>query len=230
TSTSSSTAAPRARSRWRCCAPERGRRLPPRPSGPGGDGGCGRRTAGPARSAMAKAMRYVCQSCGAATSKWSGRCDACGAWNTLIEESPGGGAGPAAALPRGKPVELVGLTGSEAEPERTVTGIAEFDRVTGGGLVPGSVLLVGGDPGIGKSTLLLQALAALGLAGRPTVYMSGEESIAQVRLRAGRLGVATAPVALATETNLANILATLQAGPVPAAVVIDSVQTVWSPA
>jgi len=179
---------------------------------------------------MAKAMRYVCQSCGAATSKWSGRCDACGAWNTLIEESPGGGAGPAAALPRGKPVELVGLTGSEAEPERTVTGIAEFDRVTGGGLVPGSVLLVGGDPGIGKSTLLLQALAALGLAGRPTVYMSGEESIAQVRLRAGRLGVATAPVALATETNLANILATLQAGPVPAAVVIDSVQTVWSPA
>src|SRR6185436_17372515 len=115
--------------------------------------------------AMAKvAIRYVCQSCGAAYPKWNGKCEACGAWNSLAEEAetpatpPGGGVGS----PRGgRLIQLESVTGSSAPPPRLLTGIAEFDRVCGGGLVPGSALLVGGDPGIGKSTLLLQAMTAL---------------------------------------------------------------------
>jgi DNA repair protein RadA/Sms len=177
--------------------------------------------------------RFVCQSCGAIASKWSGRCDACGEWNTITEEAgeiSGVGAGPGAAIPRGRRIDLVGLKGESPELPRVTAGIDEFDRATGGGLVPGSAILVGGDPGIGKSTLLLQALAAIARKGEPVVYISGEEAVAQVRLRARRMGLDDSGVLLAAETNLADILATLESGPPPTVVVIDSIQTVWSPA
>ena len=175
--------------------------------------------------------RYVCQSCGAVAPRWSGRCEACGAWNTIAEEAaaqPVSGAGGKPA-PKGRAGRLVGLKGDEPAPPRIETGLPEFDRATGGGLVPGSGVLIGGDPGIGKSTLLLQALAALARAGRRTVYVSGEEAIAQVRLRAERLGLADAPVMLATLTSVPDILATLSEEGLPDVTVIDSIQTLWTP-
>ncbi|MBM3519481.1 MAG: DNA repair protein RadA [Alphaproteobacteria bacterium] len=181
---------------------------------------------------MAKpASTHVCQACGAQTAKWSGRCDNCGAWNTIIEEQAGvplsGAKG--ASLPKGRPAHLLALSGEGPEPPRILTGIGELDRVAGGGFVPGSGVLIGGDPGIGKSTLLLQALAALARSGRRAVYVSGEESAAQVRLRAKRLGLDDAAVLLATETNVADIVATLAEGEAPAIAVIDSIQTLWAP-
>ena len=136
----------------------------------------------------------------------------------------------AVAPQRGRVIVLEGLKGSTQEAPRFSTGIGELDRVTGGGIVPGSALLIGGEPGIGKSTLLLQLAAMLARAGRRAVYFSGEEAAAQVRLRAERLGLADAPVALACETNLAHILATLEAGPPPDLIVIDSIQTLWAEA
>ncbi|MBK1865965.1 DNA repair protein RadA [Aestuariivirga sp. YIM B02566] len=181
---------------------------------------------------MAKSLsQFVCQSCGAVSSKWAGRCDNCGEWNTIIEESaptPLSGA-KGASLPKGRPSRLVGLKGESAAPARIETGIAELDRVAGGGFVPGSGVLIGGDPGIGKSTLLLQAMAALANRGRRVIYVSGEEAIAQVRLRAERLGIAETSVLLAAETNAADIVATLSEDEPPAIAVIDSIQTVWSP-
>ena len=166
---------------------------------------------------MARAARlFVCQSCGASTSRWAGRCESCGEWNTIVEEvaeGAGVGGGPArGSIAKGRQIELVSMSGETADPPRHVTGIAEFDRVCGGGLVPGSALLVGGDPGIGKSTLLLQAMAALSLKGKRVVYVSGEEAIAQVRMRARRLGLGEAPVQLGAETNLRDILATCTIG------------------
>jgi DNA repair protein RadA/Sms len=180
---------------------------------------------------MAKsALLLVCRECGVTHRKWSGRCDACGAWNS-IEEDPGlSAAGPASKTlgrAKGRAVQLSPLSGSEAPPPRRSSGIAEFDRVLGGGLVPGSAILVGGDPGIGKSTLLLQAAAAFASAGARTIYVSGEEAPAQIRMRAARLGLAEAPVLLAAETNLRDILTTLDAER-PALVVIDSIQTMWA--
>jgi DNA repair protein RadA/Sms len=174
---------------------------------------------------------FACQSCGATSTKWSGRCDGCGEWNSIIEEAtvaPASGA-RGKALPKGRPTRLVGLKGDSAAPPRIMTGMPELDRVTGGGLVPGSAILVGGDPGIGKSTLLLQGLASLARAGHKVVYVSGEEAIAQIRLRAERLGLADAPVLLAAETNTSDIIATLNEDVPPAVVVIDSIQTLWSP-
>ena len=181
---------------------------------------------------MAKApSNFVCQSCGSVSSKWSGRCDNCGAWNTIIEEQAGIPASGArgASLPKGRPSRLVGLKGDSPAPPRIITGIGELDRVAGGGFVAGSGVLIGGDPGIGKSTLLLQALAALARRGERVVYISGEEAIAQVRLRAERLGLDDAAVLLATETNVSDIIATLNEGAVPSVAVIDSIQTLWSP-
>jgi DNA repair protein RadA/Sms len=181
---------------------------------------------------MAKsASNFVCQSCGSTASKWSGRCDNCGEWNTIIEEkgtAPVSGA-KGAGLPKGKASRLVGLRGESPPLPRIQTGIAELDRVAGGGFVPGSGVLIGGDPGIGKSTLLLQALASLARTGARVIYVSGEEAIAQVRLRAQRLGLDDANVLLATETNVSDILATLNEGEPPAIAVIDSIQTLWSP-
>jgi DNA repair protein RadA/Sms len=177
------------------------------------------------------ASHFACQSCGTVHPRWSGRCDNCGEWNSIIEESteaPASGA-KGKALPKGRPSKLVGLKGDMAQPPRIETGISELDRVAGGGFVPGSAILVGGDPGIGKSTLLLQALAALARKGRRVIYVSGEEAIAQVRLRAARLGLDDAPVLLAAETNTSDIIATLNDEELPAVVVIDSIQTLWSP-
>ncbi len=181
---------------------------------------------------MAKSSYYVCQSCGSTSSKWSGRCDNCGAWNAIVEEAAGAPLSGAkgAGLPKGKPSRLVGLKGENPAPPRIVTGIGELDRVAGGGFVPGSGVLIGGDPGIGKSTLLLQALAALARKGERVVYISGEEAIAQVRLRAERLGLSDAPVLLAAETNVSDIVATLSEEKPPSIAVIDSIQTVWNPA
>ena len=162
---------------------------------------------------MARTSRtFICQACGAVTPRWAGRCESCGEWNTIVEEaatSSGVAGGPPQKVgkTKGRHIALVAMAGETAEPPRLVTGVAEFDRVCGGGLVPGSALLIGGDPGIGKSTLLLQAMAALGRRGSEVVYISGEEAIAQVRMRARRLGLADAPVQLGAETNLKDIIA-----------------------
>ena len=176
---------------------------------------------------MAKpAARYVCQSCGAIYPKWAGRCDACGEWNTLVEE-PLEARPNAAKTGAGRRVTFVGLQGAAALPARAQAGIAELDRVLGGGFVPASAVLVGGDPGIGKSTLMLQAAARLARAGRKVAYISGEESIDQVRLRARRLGLERDPLHLAAAINVRDIAATLEAEPDLALVVIDSIQTMW---
>ncbi|WP_440957327.1 DNA repair protein RadA [Oceanicaulis sp. LC35] len=175
---------------------------------------------------------YVCQSCGGVHAKWAGRCDACGSWNTLVEESGASAPlGSSAKAPgrstRRSRLELVDLGSATEDPKRFETGLKELDRVAGGGLVPGSAILVGGDPGIGKSTLLLQAVAQLAKAGAKSVYVSGEEAADQVRRRARRLGLADAPVALAAETSLEVILDGLKKE-TPDIAVIDSVQTLWS--
>lgn len=172
---------------------------------------------------------FVCQSCGAITSRWAGRCEGCGEWNTIVEEAARADIMAAAtgksAKSKGRRLALSSLDAPLTDTPRLVTGVGEFDRVTGGGLVPGSAVLIGGDPGIGKSTLLLQTAAEVARAGHSVVYVTGEEASAQVQLRARRLGAHTAPVALAAETGVETILETLQAGPAPQLVVIDSIQT-----
>jgi DNA repair protein RadA/Sms len=179
---------------------------------------------------MAKAApRFVCSACGASGSKWAGRCEACGEWNTIQEEVPlsEGPSGKSLGTARGRVVPLSDLSSKEAPPPRTAAGLDEFDRVLGGGLVPASAILVGGDPGIGKSTLLLQAAAAFARAGLSVIYVSGEEASAQVRLRARRLGLEDASVKLATETSLRDILTTLDDRR-PDLAIVDSIQTMWS--
>jgi len=179
---------------------------------------------------MAKsAPSFVCQNCGAAYNRWAGKCEACGEWNTLAEENVGA-AVPANLRPRrkGRVVALQTLTGETHNAPRTASGLSEFDRVTGGGFVRGSVLLLGGDPGIGKSTLLTQVASLMARAKQRAVYISGEEAVAQIRLRAERLGLADAPVQLAAETSVEDIIATLSQGARPALVVIDSIQTMWT--
>lgn len=182
---------------------------------------------------MAKAARslFVCQNCGAVAPRWTGKCAVCAEWNTIVEEAqvaavPGTGL---AKSSKGRAAELRLLADTAGDKiERMPTGLAELDRVTGGGIVPGSALLIGGEPGIGKSTLLLQVAAAFAAAGRRAVYFTGEEAAAQVRLRAERLGLAHAPLALAAETSLSNILATLAEGKPADLVVVDSIQTLWA--
>ncbi len=181
---------------------------------------------------------YRCTECGAHHAKWQGKCDACGEWNTLVEEivtsagassgkqrrSAGAGGfahgGRVAATPR-----LRDVAGTESH--RLRTGLAEFDFVLGGGVVPGSMVLVGGEPGIGKSTILLQVASRLEAAGHATLYVSGEESPLQVKLRADRLGGASLDVSLLGETNLETILATAGERR-PAAMVVDSIQTCFT--
>ncbi|MGR3515157.1 MAG: DNA repair protein RadA [Paracoccaceae bacterium] len=177
---------------------------------------------------MAKAASFTCSNCGAVYSKWSGRCDECGSWNSISEDVPlaTGPAGKGLGAARGKGIALTDLASEEAPQPRSLSGLGELDRVLGGGLVPASAILVGGDPGIGKSTLLLQAAAAFAKAGLSAVYISGEEATNQVRMRAGRLGLREAPVRLATETNLRNILTTLEKEQ-PDVAIIDSIQTMW---
>ena len=181
---------------------------------------------------MAKPQkRYVCQACGSIHSKWMGQCADCAEWNTLVEDA--GAVVTPFALKHdlrtgGRAVTLVPLDAEVALPPRMATGIAEFDRALGGGLVHASATLIGGDPGIGKSTLLLQAAAKLALSGRSVAYVSGEEAADQVRLRARRLGLGGSPVMLAAATSVRDILATFAAGPPPALLVIDSIQTMHS--
>ena len=177
------------------------------------------------------AVAFVCQSCGATRPKWSGKCDECGGWNTLVEEGASAPIGSGAnKRAKGRRVALENLKTEDVEPPRRITGIAEFDRVTGGGIVPGSALLVGGDPGVGKSTLILQALASYAQRGGNTVYISGEEAMAQVRMRALRMGLSDAPVRLASATCIEDILATLEGAERTDIVAIDSIQTIWTSA
>lgn len=177
---------------------------------------------------MKKAKKqFVCGECGAVYPRWQGQCTACGAWDTLTEETvvderqtkETGGKG-------GKKIKLEGLTGKEEQKPRLKTGIEELDRVAGGGLVPGSAILIGGDPGIGKSTLLLQTTAALAQKAN-CVYISGEESMDQIRLRAKRLGLEKTDVHLGTAISVRDIVNSLE-GEEPEVVVIDSIQTMFS--
>jgi DNA repair protein RadA/Sms len=161
-----------------------------------------------------------------------GQCEACGTWNSLVEEAVAetlpSGLGRGSSLARGRKFDLAELKGKVQHFPRLLTGIGEIDRACGGGLVPGSAILIGGDPGIGKSTILLQAVAKLANSGAACVYISGEEAIAQVQMRAQRLGLSDAPVKLGAETNLRDILATLEAAGKPEVVVIDSIQTMFA--
>jgi DNA repair protein RadA/Sms len=170
---------------------------------------------------------FVCQSCAFESSKWLGRCPDCGEWNSFVEEQPAPEAGPVAVGGLGhrpRPYDLV--DGTEAD--RMASGIEEFDRVLGGGIVPGSLVLIGGEPGIGKSTLLLQVAHLLGRAGGgPVLYVSGEESEGQIKLRGERLGISGGGLHLMAETALERIVQEV-AELKPAALVVDSVQTVFS--
>ena len=182
---------------------------------------------------MAKSrIQFICQNCGTVHARWAGKCDSCGAWNTLVEEGTAGGigSGPQSqkSARRGRAVALTTLSGEIEDAPRIATGIGELDRATGGGFVRGSALLVGGDPGIGKSTLLTQAAAALANKGHRIIYVSGEEAVAQIRLRAQRLGAASSPVELAAETNVEDILATISDGQRPDLLILDSIQTLWT--
>ncbi|GGB35585.1 DNA repair protein RadA [Sphingomonas metalli] len=181
---------------------------------------------------MAKSQkRYVCQACGSVASRWQGQCADCAEWNTLVEEA-GAVVTPFAAKHNlqggGRSIVLTSLDAEVALPARLATGIAEFDRALGGGFVEGSATLIGGDPGIGKSTLLLQAAARMALDGHRVAYVSGEEAADQVRLRARRLGLGKAPVQLAAATSTRDILTTLSSGAAPTLLVIDSIQTMHS--
>ncbi len=175
---------------------------------------------------MAKnSSQYVCQACGAVSAKWAGRCDACGEWNTIVEEA-------VTATPKGlkpgksKGLETASLADTVSPHARETTGIGELDRVLGGGLVEGSAILLGGDPGIGKSTLLLQAASILS-GSRNVLYISGEESLAQIQLRSQRLGLTSAPLTLATATSVREILSTIDTPQSPDVVIIDSIQTMF---
>src|SRR5471030_346317 len=175
-----------------------------------------------------RTLSFICQNCGAAASRWQGKCEACGEWNTLAQEGAERPAGPGRKPSKGRLFALEPLAGEAHDAPRLPSGVAELDRVTGGGFVRGSVLLMACDPGIGKSTLLIQATAALARSGHRAVYISGEEAVAQVRLRAERLGLRDAAVELAAETSVEDIIATLSEGKVPRLIVIDSIQTMWT--
>ena len=175
---------------------------------------------------MAKAKtQFICQECNAVHNKWNGKCDTCGAWNTLVEQAPVEATPKGLSASKGRKIQFVGLEGEEKAPPRRLTNIGELDRVLGGGLVAGSAILVGGDPGIGKSTILMQAAARLSEGGR-VAYISGEESVEQLRLRASRLGLDKSGVQLAAASNVRDIITTLEADP-PAVAIIDSIQTMF---
>src|SRR5579875_2372136 len=174
---------------------------------------------------------YVCQACGAVHTKWAGQCSACTAWNTLVEEAqasrPPGALAPSRSAKARSGLAFETLDVETAAPPRIVTGVEEFDRVCGGGVVPGSAILVGGDPGVGKSTLLMQVCAAAAFQQARVAYISGEEAVEQVRARAQRMGLGHAEVKLAAETALRDIVEGLKREPFDL-VVVDSIQTLWS--
>ncbi len=176
---------------------------------------------------MAKGgTNFVCQSCGASYRKWQGQCDSCGEWNAISEEAVTDNAPKGLGNAKGRRIEFVPLDGESKRPPRLESGLVEFDRVTGGGLVAGSAILVGGDPGIGKSTILLQVAGAISRISS-CAYISGEEAVDQVRMRADRLGLASAPVRLASATSVRDIVSTLDVADPPRLVVIDSIQTMY---
>lgn len=177
----------------------------------------------------------MCQECGAVYRKWQGRCEACQAWNCIVEEALPERSPAGADIRGGKPLPFHSLRGEDVQMARVATGLPELDRVLGGGIVQGSAILIGGDPGIGKSTLLLQMMAMLSASGQACTYISGEEAVAQIRLRARRLGLQDAPLRLAASNSLRDILGSLTAearergavpGGVPEVLVVDSIQTV----
>src|SRR6187551_665321 len=183
---------------------------------------------------MAKPKRrYVCTECGSVTTRWQGQCADCSQWNTLVEDAPETVFSARHDLSSGgRAIAFEPLDAPSAPLTRRSTGLAEFDRALGGGFVPGSAVLMGGEPGIGKSTLLLQAAAQVARSGASAVYVSGEEATGQVRLRAARLDLADAPLRLAAATSVRDILTTLASpeyqGAPPALLVIDSIQTMHS--
>ena len=181
---------------------------------------------------MAKNTYYHCQQCGAFSPKWVGKCEACGAWNSIVEEQISSRPSLAKSAKSANRIEFSSLADKQTKQmkERMLSGISEFDRVTGGGIVPGSVLLIGGDPGIGKSTLLLQLACCLSKHDRQTVYISGEESADQVRLRGQRLGVVNTKIGIATSTNASEISETIRRTPQLELIIIDSIQTMFLPA
>jgi DNA repair protein RadA/Sms len=173
--------------------------------------------------------RYICQACGSVSHRWQGQCPDCSEWNTLAEDAPATVFSQKHNLSSGgREIEFVSLNEPARPLERRKTGLDELDRALGGGLVPGSAILMGGDPGIGKSTLLLQAAALIARSGAESIYISGEEAAGQVRMRAARLGLSDAPIRMAAATSVRDILTTLNAGDPPALLVIDSIQTMHS--
>ena len=179
---------------------------------------------------MAKTKkRFVCQACGSVHHRWQGQCADCAEWNTLAEDAPATVFSQKHDLSSGgRMVEFVKLDQKGDDLVRRPSGLEEFDRALGGGIVPGSAILMGGDPGIGKSTLLLQTAGNVARAGGDVVYVSGEEAAGQVRMRAQRLGVAQAPIKFASSTSVRDILTTLGSMEPPALLVIDSIQTMHS--
>ncbi len=183
---------------------------------------------------MVKATQdYVCQSCGAVSPKWQGKCPACGSWNSLAQEGAAFPlAGPAGlkARSKAKAATIESLAAEGKMVSRIVSSIAELDRAAGEGFARGSAALLSGEPGIGKSTLLLQAAAAIAMQGYSALYFSGEEATDQIRLRAARLGLSQAPLGLVAETCVERILSTIEQAGAPDFVVIDSIQTLWTEA
>ena len=177
---------------------------------------------------------YVCSDCGYESAKWMGRCPSCGAWNKMEEQEPAAPVSSAASGPQRKSTVTVPSAPArtldqieEGEQERSRCGIAEFDRVLGGGIVPGSLILIGGDPGIGKSTLLLQVSALLAGQGARVLYVSGEESARQIKMRASRIGVPQDKLYVLAENDVESILEKCE-GMQPDVLIIDSIQTMVS--
>ncbi|MDE3244255.1 MAG: AAA family ATPase, partial [Nitrospirota bacterium] len=171
---------------------------------------------------------FLCQACGHQAPRWLGRCPDCGRWNSLKEErlpatGPGRLGNPGGAGSKATPIGEIEIVGED----RLLTGIGELDRVLGGGVIPGSVILIGGDPGIGKTTLLLQALPKLAQAGEKVLYVSGEESPRQIKMRAQRLAVDDPALFILAETSLETIFKSIQELQ-PTVVVVDSIQTVYT--
>lgn len=177
---------------------------------------------------MAKSKsNYICQECGSVGSKWAGKCESCNAWNSIVEEVVESGPPKGVSQSKGRALNFSDLKSKEKEKKpRYKTGIEEFDRTTGGGLVTGMALLIGGDPGIGKSTILLQAVCALAKNGMKCVYVSGEESEDQIRMRADRLKLSDANVKLASTGNVRDIIASMNSDDMDL-IVIDSIQTMY---
>ncbi|MDF2368083.1 DNA repair protein RadA [Sneathiella sp.] len=173
--------------------------------------------------------QFTCQNCGETYRKWQGRCDSCGEWNSLLQSTADVAVPSGLTTGKGRNLTFTALNADISDYKRTISHIGELDRVLGGGFVPGSSILIGGDPGIGKSTLLLQAVAKMAMAGAPCIYISGEEATQQISMRAQRLGLADAPVQLASANSIRDIITSVEkTSPAPKLLVIDSIQTVFA--